>query len=86
MRAPILFFAAIISVCGAGLPEVAVAQSAGTGGVNEGGGPTMVFPIRPRDEPAASHAVPNLSPYYYARPPIRLRRAHPAYSYPHRLR
>jgi hypothetical protein len=58
------------------LSDAAVAQGAATGGVNDTGSPTMVIPIRPRQEPAPSTAVPNVargqqhvpwlrSPYYY---------------------
>ena len=38
-----------------------VAQGAATGGTKDMGSPTMVFPIRPRDEPPALTAVPNRS-------------------------
>jgi hypothetical protein len=41
--------------------------------------PTMVFPIRPRDEPAAPTAVPNNSYTRPQQPPIRLWRARPVY-------
>lgn len=39
----------------------AAAQGAATGGTKDTGAPTMVFPIRPRDEPPARTAVPNRS-------------------------
>jgi hypothetical protein len=58
------------------LSDAALAQGAATGGVNDTSTPTMVFPIRPREGPAPSTAVPNVrrplphvtrlrSPYYY---------------------
>lgn len=53
----------------AALPDVAIAQGAATGGTKDVGSPTMVFPIRPRDEPEAPKAVPTRS-----------YRAHPTYS------
>jgi hypothetical protein len=40
--------------------------------------PTMVYPIRPRDEPTRPTAVPNTS-YSQPQPQIRLWRAHPGY-------
>ena len=52
----------------------ALAQGAATGGTKDSGAPTMVFPIRPRDEPARPTAVPNRS--HRAHPPIWLRRGY----------
>jgi hypothetical protein len=74
MKTATLFLTIVVSV--GALSEAAMAQNAGTGGVNDTGSPTMAFPIRPRQEPAPSTAVPNVpggqqhvtrlrSPYYY---------------------
>ena len=43
--------------------------------------PTMVYPIRPRDQPAPPTAVPNTSHTQqpYTQPPIRMWRARPGY-------
>ncbi len=45
----------------AAFKDAAYAQGAATGGVNDRPAPTMVFPIRPRDEPPRRTAVPNRS-------------------------
>lgn len=48
----------IILVC---LSGSALAQGAATGGTKDTApAPTMVFPVRPRDEPARPTAVPNI--------------------------
>jgi hypothetical protein len=39
--------------------SVAMAQGAATGGTKDVGSPSMVYPIRPREEPVGSTAVPN---------------------------
>jgi len=73
---PIAALFLTLVLCVVPLSDAAMAQNAGTGGVNDTGTPTMVFPIRPRDEPTPSTAVPNVrrplphvtrlrSPYYY---------------------
>lgn len=54
--------------------QPAMAQGAATGGTKDSGAPTMVFPIRPRDEPARPTAVPNRS--HRPHPSIRLRRGY----------
>jgi hypothetical protein len=48
-------------LCIVAFSETAIAQGAATGGVNDTGSPTMVFPVRPRDGPAPSRAVPNVA-------------------------
>ena len=64
----------------ASLSETAMAQSAGTGGTRDfGAAPQMVFPIRPRNEPAPSTAVPTVQPNNTYPPVVRLRRAYPVY-------
>lgn len=72
-----------ILLCSIGLPYEALTQGAGTGGTKDASpAPAMVFPIRPRDEPAGTTAVPNVP-----RPQqrvIRLRRAYPVRIRPHR--
>jgi hypothetical protein len=73
MRFTALLFLLTISVVAA-LPSPALAQGAATGGTRDTGGPTMVFPIRPRTEPGGSTAVPNRTPP--PAPPVRLRRAY----------
>jgi hypothetical protein len=91
MRTLLLLLAVI--PCVAGLSEIAMAQSAGTGGTRDFvTSPQMVFPIRPRDEPGVS--TPVLPPYYQypynpynsynsypypSSPVVRLRRAYPVY-------
>ena len=65
MRVLVLFLAII--VCVGSLSDTAMAQSAGTGGTRQyGSTPQMVFPIRPRNGPARSTAVPTVRPY----PPV----------------
>ena len=51
----------------------ATAQGAATGGTNDSASPTMVFPIRPRDEPATVTAVPTRPHHPHT---IRLRRSY----------
>jgi hypothetical protein len=77
MRALVLFLAIVF--CVASLSEAALAQGAATGGTRDTAGPTMVFPIRPRNGPAPSTAVPTLQPLYPYPPVVRLRRAYPVY-------
>jgi hypothetical protein len=48
------------ALCIVALSDAAMAQGAATGGVNDTGSPAMVFPVRPRDGPAPSRAVPNV--------------------------
>jgi hypothetical protein len=73
MRASVLVLT--ITVCGSGFFDAALAQ-----GTKDPSNPvpTMVFPIRPRDEPAASRptAVPNHNKAFPPQPTIRLRRAY----------
>ena len=59
MPSAILFLTIVLVV--AGSVQAASAQGAATGGVNDRPAPTMVFPIRPRNEPPARTAVPNRS-------------------------
>jgi hypothetical protein len=76
MRVPKLLWIAALWVSawtGAGLIGCAWAQ--GTKDPS-GLGPTMTFPIRPRNEPAGTTATPNLSHVVPQRTP-RLRRAYP---------
>jgi hypothetical protein len=54
-----LFMTIVLFV--AAFTDVACAQGAATGGTKDMGTPTMVFPIRPRDEPPTRTAVPNRS-------------------------
>jgi hypothetical protein len=54
--------------------ETALAQGAATGGTKDTGSPTMVYPIRPREEPAPSTAVSTIPP---SQKPVRLRRNYP---------
>lgn len=56
---PIAAFFLMIVLLVAAFTDAAFAQGAATGGTKDTGSPTMVYPIRPRDEPAASTAVPN---------------------------
>jgi hypothetical protein len=74
MKTTALFLTVVL--CVVAVSDAAVAQGAATGGVNDTGSPTMAFPVRPRQEPAPSTAVPNVprgqqnvtrlrSPYYY---------------------
>jgi hypothetical protein len=53
--------------------DVAMAQAA-TGGTKDTAAPTMVVPIRPRNEPAGTTAVPNGSQQQQS--VVRLRRTH----------
>jgi hypothetical protein len=73
---PIATLFLTVIMCVVALSDAALAQGAATGGVNDTGSPPMVFPIRPRQEPARSTAVPNVrrplphvtrlrSPYYH---------------------
>jgi hypothetical protein len=55
-----LFLTTVLFVAAA-WTSAAVAQGAATGGTKDQGSPTMVFPVRPRDEPPAVTAVPNRS-------------------------
>jgi hypothetical protein len=73
-------FILTIVMCTVASSDAAMAQGAATGGTKDVGSPTMVFPVRPRDEPAQSTAVPNV-PQSQQRV-IRLRR--PYYYYGHR--
>ncbi len=50
-----------IVLCVLAFSHSASAQGAATGGTNDSASPTMVFPIRPRDEPPTKTAVPNRS-------------------------
>ena len=62
--------------------DAAIAQGAATGGTKDVGSPTMVFPIRPRQEPTPSTAVPNVrqsQPYV-----PRIRRGYRYYPYRYR--
>jgi hypothetical protein len=68
---PITALFLMIVLCVAAFSDSAMAQGASTGGTKDGGSPTMVFPIRPRDEPAAPTAVPNRS--HRSPPPVSLR-------------
>jgi hypothetical protein len=71
-------------LCVVALSDAALGQSAATGGTRDTGSPTMVFPVRPREGPATSTAVPNIArpqphvvPFsrnYYRYYPYRLRR------------
>lgn len=70
----ILAFYAVVS------SESAATAQAATGGTNDTASPSMVVPIRPRNEPAGTTAVPNVYRSYpraYQTPNIRLRRIHP---------
>jgi hypothetical protein len=69
----------MIVLCVAAFSHSAMAQGAATGGTNDSGSPTMVFPIRPRDEPATVTAVPNRPRHAY---PTVLQRRY--YYYGHR--
>jgi hypothetical protein len=69
-----LFLAA--ALCVVALSDAAMAQGAATGGTRDTGSPTMVFPVRPRQEPAPSTAVPNV-----ARPQPQIRRFRQDYYY-----
>jgi hypothetical protein len=71
---PIATVFLVMMLCVAGSPHAAMAQGAATGGTRDSGSPTMVFPIRPRDEPSTPTAVPNRS--RHSHPAIRLRRSY----------
>ena len=70
--APLLF---TVIVCVVALSDAAMAQGAATGGTQDTGtGSQLFFPIRPRNEPRASTAVPTV-PSSHGRV-VRLGRAH----------
>jgi hypothetical protein len=71
MRA--LFFVLIIMFGGVGVSDAVIAQ-----GTKDPSNPvpTMIFPVRPRDEPARPTAVPNNSKSFPAQPVVRVRRAY----------
>jgi hypothetical protein len=74
---PIAALFLTVALCVVAFSDAAIAQGAATGGTRDSSSPTMVFPIRPRDEPAPSTAVPNV-----AQPPapiVRLRRNYHPY-------
>jgi hypothetical protein len=87
MRKSILFSTVIF--CTFAASEAAMAQAA-TGGTRDTAAPTMVFPIRPRDEPATSRPVPNVYQQnrYQQYPPgnVRLRRIYRNQRYPQYIR
>jgi hypothetical protein len=56
---PIVVLFLTIVWCVAASTQTTLAQGAATGGTKDVASPTMVFPIRPRDEQAAPTAVPN---------------------------
>lgn len=58
---PIAALFLTIVLLAAAFPDAALAQGAATGGTKDTASPAMVFPIRPRDEPATRTAVPNRS-------------------------
>jgi hypothetical protein len=77
MRASVLVLT--ITICGCGFfdPAFDVALAQGTKDPSNPV-PTMVFPIRPRDEPAPHPtAVPNHNKAFPPQPTIRLRRSYP---------
>ncbi len=78
MRFLVLLITAVLSAIA--FSDVANAQ-AGTGGTNDRPGPTMVFPIRPRDEPPTVTAVPNRAYQYYPQAPVRVMPIRPAFRY-----
>lgn len=59
---PIAALVFMIILCVAACSDSAMAQGAATGGTKDSAPPTMVFPIRPRDEPPPLTAVPT-KPY-----------------------
>jgi hypothetical protein len=71
MRAAVLVLT--VTFCGSVFFDAALAQ-----GTKDPSNPvpTMVFPIRPRDEPTRPTAVPNNNQTFPPQPVIRLRRAH----------
>jgi hypothetical protein len=72
----------IIALCVSAWVAGGLIDSAWAQGVNDpsGLGPTMNFPIRPRNEPGGTTATPNLSHVVPQRTP-RLHRAYPHGSY-----
>lgn len=75
----VALFVVTVSFCIAPITDQALAQ-AGTGGINDGpAAPSMVIPVRPRDEPPTSRPVPNVYRYYRSPPVARLRRTYPTY-------
>ena len=61
MRIAPVLFTVIVSVVA--LSDAAMAQGAATGGTQDTGtGSQLFFPIRPRNEPRASTAVPTVPP------------------------
>lgn len=62
---PIAALALAMVLVMAAFATEAAAQGAATGGTRDSGAPTMVYPIRPRDEPPARTAVPNRSHYHF---------------------
>jgi hypothetical protein len=69
---PIVALLLTIVLFTAAFSDSAAAQGATTGGTKDSAAPTMVFPIRPRDEPATVTAVPNKP--HRPHPTVRLRR------------
>jgi len=64
----------LLILCCVAPMDAALAQ-AGTGGTKDSAAPTMVMPIRPRDEARGTTAVPN---YWYQQQYVpRLRRSYP---------
>jgi hypothetical protein len=61
---PIVVLVLAIVLCVSVSIPAAVAQGAATGGTKDVGSPTMVIPIRPRDEQVAPTAVPNRAHRY----------------------
>jgi hypothetical protein len=68
----------IVALCMSAWTSAGLTGSACAQGVNDpsGLGPTMTFPIRPRNEPAGTTATPNLSHVVPQRTP-RLHRIYP---------
>ena len=58
----------MIVLCVGAFSDWAMAQGAATGGTKDSGSPTMVFPVRPPDEPAPPTAVPTRSYRAHAHP------------------
>lgn len=58
---PIVAWFLVIALSVTAFAGAVAAQGAATGGTKDTGSPTMVFPIRPRDEPPTLTAVPNRS-------------------------
>jgi hypothetical protein len=76
MRIPRLL--CVVALCGPAWAAGGLSDRAWAQGVNDpsGLGPTMNFPIRPRNEPGGTTATPNLSHVVPQRTP-RLHRAYP---------